>query len=1311
MNSRRLLKGGKLICVSLCLALLLSVSTPWIQPDLAEAALPYPLQEGFEGYGTTASGYTSPIAPTASASQPWVNAVGGSTNWSVGEIASGTPGNHVFNQTDTTTTSAYVVTNNYWGSNNPELTTDSMELSAKAKITGANSTYAGLVAKYSVSGSTPNYYRFTWKKNSSSYQFYLEKVTGTSKISVPQTSGTPNASGVSVTNTLLNPSFDSFGYLPLKLKVIENTDSSLTLEGYYASTLVLSGTDTTPYATGQVGLYSNAGTIAFDDVQAATISSPTSPAVIAAPIHITATYPSTGAVKVSWDTVDGAAGYNVKMATSPTGPFTKQNSTPVTTTNYTKSGLTTGTTYYFVVSSVTTSGEGSDSTPSVSGVPKAVTLPTVTTTTQLTAALASAAPGDIILLENGNYAGASYTGLNGTADNPIVIVARNKGMAKFTSTGLKFTTSSYITLQDCEFTMTASTWIRLTGSHHIRVSNNYFHSPATSSATGPKTDWVYIDGAGSHHNLIDHNLMENKLDTGKFILFDGVSAASAVTKEITQYDTVEYNIFRNTLGRQENESESIRIGVSTLVHLDAHTTIQYNIFDHCDGDPEIVSVKSGANIIRYNYFIESLGSLSLRAGNGSSAYGNMFIGNGRTELNPDPYGENLGTGGIRIYGENHKVYNNYFQGLTGSSFDAAITFTTGDKDDLMTNYPTYPALHYIAKNVVVANNTLVNNYANIELGLVRYGLPPTNLTFANNIVVGSQKELIKIMTPIPGLTWLGNIMFPQKNVPLITGNSASLTSSEVNVAYPLLKDEVLQHDAKQYAWLWTSSSYTRLRTIAYKKLGSASTAINASAGSYGSGGTYSYVNEDMDREPRTGIPDVGADEYSAAGLPADTANPTWSGSTPVSVTSIAPRHATISWTAATDDTRITAYHIYQNNLKIDTTFGDVTNYEAFGLQPGTTYTFKVEAVDQANKTVMSGNTVSASTPALTGIVASEVPVQIALGGTSKQLKVIATYADLSTEDVTAGSTYTSSSPGVLTVSTSGWVTAAALGSSIVTAAYDGSTSPPLTLKVNASAQTNLPVTADTYVDNITAANADTNYSTAATMEIKGDGTKRRAGYYKVNLPALSDRIDTVQLKLYVTSAGAGGDLQLHGLLDDSWVPTTITASNQPERARTDAALGVFSPITAGSFVTFDITPFYKSQSDGVLSLRLTNKTGGIAVKVAGLEGTTDTRDPVVIYTTISNPTAVPATPASLTAAAVGGKVNLSWNASAAADSYKVLRSTNGTSYNVIITGAGTTTSNGYTDTSVVSRTTYYYKVVASNTVGDSTASNVVTIVP
>jgi fibronectin type 3 domain-containing protein len=1310
LASISLIKGGKYLCVSLCMALLLSVSNPWVQLNVAEAALPYPLQEGFEGYGTTASGYTSPISGTPSASQPWVNAVGSSTNWSVGEIAPSTPSNHVLNQTDVTTNAAYVVTHNYWGSSNPELTTGSIDFSAKAKITGANSTYAGLVARYSLSGSTPQYYRFTWKKNSASYQFYLEKVTGTSKISVPQTIGTPNVSGVSVTNTVLNPFFDSSGYLPLKLKVIENADSSLTLEGYYASTLILSGTDTTPYGTGQVGLYSNAGMTSFDDVKTEVISPPATD-VIQAPNHTNATYPSTGAVKVSWDAVAGATGYNVKMGTSAAGPFTKQNSTPITAGTYTVSGLTSGTTYYFVVSSASASGEGSNSTPAVSAVPKTVTSPTVTNTTQLTAALAAAAPGDIIWLENGNYGGATYTGKNGTADNPIVIAARNKGMAKFNnSIGLTFKASSYITLQDFEFTMTALAWIRLTGCHHIRITNNYFHSPSSITAAGPKTNWIYIDGASSHHNLVDHNLMENKLDTGKFILLDGISAATATTKEITQYDVVEYNIFRNTLGRQENESESIRIGVSTLVHLDAHTTIQYNIFDHCDGDPEIVSVKSGANIIRYNYFIESLGSLSFRVGNGSSAYGNMFIGNGRKELNPDPYGEDLGTGGIRIYGENHKVYNNYFQGLTGSNFDAAITFTSGEKDDLMSNYPTYPALHYIAKNVIIANNTLVNNYANIELGLVRYGLPPENLTFANNIVVGSQKELIKIMTPIPGLVWTGNMMFPQKYVPLITGNTASLTSSQVNNAYPLMKDEILQHDQQQYAWLWTSPSYTSLRTIAYKKLGVASPAINASVGSYGSGGMYSFVDEDMDRDPRIGVPDVGTDEYSTAGVAADTANPTWNTSTPVSVSSIAPRHATISWVAATDDTKIAGYHIYRNNVKIDTTFGNVTSYNALELQPGLSYTFKVEAVDQANKTVMSGNTVSVTTPAMTGIEITDVPTQIALGGNSKQLRVIASFTDLSTEDGTAASTFTSSNPNAVTVSASGLVAAVALGSSNITAVYDGKSSPSLALRVNASTLTNLAVNADTYVDNITPANADINYSTVTAMEIKGSGNKRRAGYYKLNLPALSDRIDTLQLKLYVTSAGAGGDLQLHGFVDDSWVPTTITANNQPDRARTDFALGVISPVTAGSYATFDITPFYKSQSDGVLSFRLTNKTGGIAVKVSSLEGTVNTRDPVIIYTTIANPTAVPAAPTSLSAAAINGKVNLTWGASTAADSYKVLRSTNGVTYSTITTGTGTTSS-GYYDTSAISGTIYHYKVIATNTIGDSLASNLVTITP
>ncbi|MEO0875758.1 MAG: chondroitinase-B domain-containing protein, partial [Bacteroidota bacterium] len=45
-----------------------------------------------------------------------------------------------------------------------------------------------------------------------------------------------------------------------------------------------------------------------------------------------------------------------------------------------------------------------------------------------------------------------------------------------------------------------------------------------------------------------------------------------------------------------------------------YTIVEHNLFEDCDGDPEIVSVKSCDNIIRHNTFLASYGTLSLRHG-------------------------------------------------------------------------------------------------------------------------------------------------------------------------------------------------------------------------------------------------------------------------------------------------------------------------------------------------------------------------------------------------------------------------------------------------------------------------------------------------------------------------------------------------------------------------------------------------------------------------------------------------------------------------------------------------------------------------
>ena len=69
---------------------------------------------------------------------------------------------------------------------------------------------------------------------------------------------------------------------------------------------------------------------------------------------------STGQAVVAWTTVSGATAYDVLRATVSGGPYTAV-ATSVTTTSYLNTGLTSGTTYYYVVMAYGTTGESVNS--------------------------------------------------------------------------------------------------------------------------------------------------------------------------------------------------------------------------------------------------------------------------------------------------------------------------------------------------------------------------------------------------------------------------------------------------------------------------------------------------------------------------------------------------------------------------------------------------------------------------------------------------------------------------------------------------------------------------------------------------------------------------------------------------------------------------------------------------------------------------------------------------------------------------------------------------------------------------------------
>ncbi|MGE0883923.1 MAG: choice-of-anchor B family protein [Blastocatellales bacterium] len=84
-----------------------------------------------------------------------------------------------------------------------------------------------------------------------------------------------------------------------------------------------------------------------------------------------------GQVNLSWSATTGATGYTIRRATTSGGPYTTIKTNAIGT-NYTDTGLTNGTTYYYVVSGTNAEGEGANSNEA-SATPQVPSLATTTT--------------------------------------------------------------------------------------------------------------------------------------------------------------------------------------------------------------------------------------------------------------------------------------------------------------------------------------------------------------------------------------------------------------------------------------------------------------------------------------------------------------------------------------------------------------------------------------------------------------------------------------------------------------------------------------------------------------------------------------------------------------------------------------------------------------------------------------------------------------------------------------------------------------------------------------------------------------------
>lgn len=358
----------------------------------------------------------------------------------------------------------------------------------------------------------------------------------------------------------------------------------------------------------------------------------------------------------------------------------------------------------------------------------------------LPAAMAAAQPGDEIVLADGTWldAGLDLT-CSGSARDPIVIRPHTPG-------GL---------------TLTGASWIRLGGSHlvlrgvrmeggaraaagdgieraqsrsPIDLAGDYCrvtecaivdYNPADRAT---RYQWVTIRGVG---NRVDHCYFRGQDHSG-------VTVVVNVARGRPNDALIDHNYFAGKPPLGENGGETIRIGTSDVSVYDSRTTVEDNLFEHCDGEGELISNKSCANVYRRNTFRASAGELTLRHGDRCVVEGNFFL-----------CGDYPGSRGIRVVGRDHRIVGNYI--ANPDRYGIA----------LQPGMPDSPLRGYIqVRRALIAHNTIIaptGDCVRLVSEETEGMLPAIESTFANNILLAPERSVF-FRAPNPDdFTWAGNL--------------------------------------------------------------------------------------------------------------------------------------------------------------------------------------------------------------------------------------------------------------------------------------------------------------------------------------------------------------------------------------------------------------------------------------------------------------------------------------------------------------------------------------------------------------------------
>lgn len=358
-------------------------------------------------------------------------------------------------------------------------------------------------------------------------------------------------------------------------------------------------------------------------------------------------------------------------------------------------------------------------------------------------AASKAQAGDVIVLANGEWRDFEIvlTG-RGTREKPIALMAQEAGKVIITGRSNLKIGGTYVLVSGLVFrdgytptgeviAFRRSKEDVATDARITQVVIDRFNQPDRT-----RTDyWVALDG---QRNRFDHNTLIGKANAG-------VTLAVRLDLEGSRENghRIDANYFgpRPVLG--SNGGETIRIGTSRESMFDSATIVEGNIFDRTNGEIEIISIKSGANIVRGNLFLEAQGAVTLRHGDRNIIERNVFLGKGKPN-----------TGGIRVINRDQIVRGNYMEGLRGTGFAGALT--------VMNGVPNSPVNRYVqVSNALIERNTVVDS-ARVTLAAgsdAERSAPPVNSRMVRNLIAfGQASKPIEVQDDISGITFDGNVI-------------------------------------------------------------------------------------------------------------------------------------------------------------------------------------------------------------------------------------------------------------------------------------------------------------------------------------------------------------------------------------------------------------------------------------------------------------------------------------------------------------------------------------------------------------------------